>query len=35
MTCPPVEPQDLGVVYALIAGLVGLIIGGLTALRKV
>jgi len=27
MTCPPVEPQDLGAVYALIAGLVGLIIG--------
>jgi hypothetical protein len=28
MTCPPTEPQDLCAVYALIAGLVGLIIGG-------
>jgi len=28
VTCPLVEPQDLGAVYALIAGLVGLIVGG-------
>jgi hypothetical protein len=28
LTCPPVEPQDLGLVYTLIAGLIGLILGG-------
>lgn len=33
MTCPPVEPQDLGAVYALIVGLVGLIVGGMVGRR--
>jgi len=28
MTCPPTEPQNLCAVYALLVGLVGLIIGG-------